>query len=78
MYTNGAQDVGGGMVKDVFFQNFKDKMFEQLKQNQAKPIIEEELLAILNVIAKGRPNMVLTKFFETMWHVVQIEHARML
>jgi hypothetical protein len=51
------------MVKDIFLQNFKDKIFEQLKQNQTKPIIEEELLAILNVIAKGKmfgPNMVLT------------------
>ncbi len=31
MYTTGAN--GGGMVKDIFLQNFKDKMFEQLKQN---------------------------------------------
>jgi len=69
------------MVKDIFLQNFKDKIFEQLKQNQAKLIIEEELLAILNVIAKGQmlgPNMVLTEFFQTMWHVVRIEHARMV
>ncbi len=44
MYTNGAQDVGGGMVKDIFLQNFKDEIFEQLKQNQAKHIIERNFL----------------------------------
>ncbi len=81
MYRNGVQDVGGGMVKDIFLQNFKDNIFEQLKQNQAKPIIEEKLFALLNVIAKGKmlgPNMVLTEFFQTMWHVIKIEHARMV
>jgi hypothetical protein len=69
------------MVKDIFLQNFKDNIFEQLKQNQAKPIIEEKLFALLNVIAKGKmlgPNMVLTEFFQTMWHVIKIEHARMV
>ncbi len=81
MYTNEAQDVGGGMVKDIFLQNFKDKIFEQLKQNQAKLVINEEVIAILNAIAKRKmfgPNMVLMEFFQTIWHVRRIEHAKMV
>jgi hypothetical protein len=70
-----------GWSKVFSFKKFKDKIFEQLKQNQAKLMIKEELLAILNVIAKGKmlgPNMVLTEFFQTMWHVIKIEHAKMV
>ncbi len=69
------------MVKDIFLQNFKDNIFEQLKRNQAKPIIKEKLFTLLNIIAKGKmlgPNMVLMEFFQTMWHVIRIEHARMV
>jgi len=55
------------IIKDIFLQNFKDNIFEQLKRNQAKPIIKEKLFILLNVIAKGKmlgPNMVLMEFFQ--------------